>query len=197
MLKLIEKGCEKNILDTVIRERYLSKIFGYESERFADLLDSCSRGGNRGLALSACLGDEKSLSEAFKLEKDYKGKILKQLLRLEKDGVKETKSYRYFYCEDSSLGGVIGGISTNFILNNKKPLISIARKNDELHISCRGNQFLVSKGLDLGSAMRKVANMLNGYGGGHMIASGATIPSDKEGEFIKFVDDVISKQMGL
>ena len=45
--------------------------------------------------------------------------------------------------------------------------------------------------------MRKIANKLNGYGGGHMIASGATIPSDKEDEFIKFVDDVISKQMGL
>jgi RecJ-like exonuclease len=197
MLKLIEKGCEKNILDTIIRERYLSSMFNCETERFSDLVDACGKGGNRGLALSVCLGDKKSLHDAFKLEKNYKKNILDELLRLEKDGVEETKSYRYFYSKNSSLGGVVGGISTNFILDKMKPLISMVRKNNEIHISCRGNQYLVSKGLDLGSAMKEVANKLNGHGGGHKIAAGATISSDKEVDFIRNVELIISKQMGL
>ena len=31
-------------------------------------------------------------------------------------------SFRYFYSTDSSIGGVIGGIATNFMLDNSKPL---------------------------------------------------------------------------
>ena len=195
MLKLVKNGCEKNILDTVIRPRYKSDLFDCELERLADLLDSCGKGGNRSLGLTLCLGDEESFNEAVKLEKKYKQKILEELLKLEKDGFKEKKSYRYFYSKDSSLGGVIGGIATNFILDKEKPLISIVKKDGEIHVSCRGNQYLVEKGLDLGLAMNQSAKNLGGHGGGHKIASGATIDSGKEEEFLDMVDDIISEQL--
>ena len=41
----------------------------------------------------------------------------------------------YFYSKDSSPVGVIGGIATNFILDSKKPLLSIVKKDDEIHVS--------------------------------------------------------------
>jgi RecJ-like exonuclease len=196
MLKLIKKGCEKNILDTVIRPRYRSDIFNCELERLADLIDACGKGGNRSLGLALCMGDIQSFNKARELEKLYKQKILDELLRLENDGFEEKKSYRYFYSNDSSLGGVIGGIASNFILDKEKPLISIVKKNDEIHVSCRGNQYLVSKGLDLGFAMNESAIKLGGHGGGHKIASGATISSEKEDIFLNMVDEIISKQLG-
>lgn len=195
MLKLIEKGCEKNILDTVIRPRYFSDYLNYELERFADLLDSCGKGGNRGLGLAICMDDKNALSEAVELEKDYKQKILDELLKLEKDGFKEKKGYRYFYSKDSSLGGVVGGIATNFIFDKQKPLLSIVKKDNEIHVSCRGNQHLVDKGLDLGFAMNETAKKLSGHGGGHKIAAGATISSDKEKDFLEIVDEIIVKQL--
>ena len=195
MLKLIKNGCEKNILDTIIRPRYKSDIFNCELERLADLIDACGKGGNRGLGLALCMGDKQAFDKALELEKIYKQKILDELIRLEKDGFKEKKSYRYFYSKDSSLGGVIGGIASNFILNKEKPLISIVKKDDEIHVSCRGNQHLVSKGLDLGFAMNESAKKLGGHGGGHKIASGATIGSDKEEMFLDMVDEIISKQL--
>jgi RecJ-like exonuclease len=195
MLKLIKKGCEKNILDTVIRPRYKSNIFNCELERLADLLDSCGKGGNRGLGLSLLMGDKESFNQAVKLEKMYKQKILDELVTLEKDGFKEKKSYRYFYSNDSSLGGVIGGIATNFILDKEKPLISIVKKDNEIHVSCRGNQYLVGKGLDLGLAVKEASKKLGGNGGGHSIASGATLSSYKEKEFLVMVDDIINKQL--
>ena len=108
----------------------------------------------------------------------------------------EKKGFRYFYSKDSSLGGVIGGIATNFILDREKPLISLVKKDNELHVSCRGNQYLVSRGLDLGLAMNETAKKLSGHGGGHKIAAGATINSDKEKEFLDIVDKIITKQMG-
>lgn len=195
ILNLIQKGCEKNILDTIIRTRYYSENIDFEFERYADLLDACGKGGNRGLALTLALSDNKFISEALKVEKDYKQKILDELIKLENNGLKEKDNFRFFYNDDSSLGGVIGGIATNFILDIKKPLISIARKDDEIHISCRGNQYLVSKGLDLGYAMKEASSKLGGHGGGHAIASGATIASEKEEEFLNLVDEIINKQL--
>ena len=195
MLRLIKKGCEKNILDTVIRPRYFSDVFNCELERLADLIDSCGKGGNRGIGLSLLLGDKQAFDKALELEKEYKQKIIDELLKLESDGFKEKNSYRYFYSNDSSLGGVIGGIATNFMLDNTKPLISIVKNKDEIHVSCRGNQQLVKNGLDLGSAMKEVSTKLGGHGGGHAIASGATLELSKEEEFLEEVDKIIIKQM--
>jgi RecJ-like exonuclease len=195
LFKLIKKGCEKNIIDTIIRERYWSDLLQCELERFADLLDACGKGGNRGLGLAICLNDKKALDEAIKLEKEYKQKILDELLQLEKDGAKEKKSIRFFHSSDSSLGGVVGGIAMNYIFDKEKPLISLARKNDELHVSSRGNQYLVNGGLDLGLAMKEAATPLNGHGGGHKIAAGATISLEKEEEFLVTVDKIITQQM--
>lgn len=196
MLLLVKKSCEKNILDTIIRQRYYSsKIFGCESERFADLIDSCGKGGNRGLGLSTAIGDKESFKEAVKFEKEYKQKILDELIRLDKDGFMEKKSFRYFYSVDSSLGGVIGSIATNFILDSEKPLISIVKKDDEIHVSCRGNQQLVKNGLDLGLTMKKATEKLGGHGGGHAIASGATIQASEEEKFLNMIDDIIIKQL--
>jgi RecJ-like exonuclease len=195
LLKLIKNDCEKNILDTVIRDRYWSDYLQSELERFADLLDACGKGGYRGLGLSLCLGDKDSYNEAIKIEREYKKQILKELLYLEKNGFLEKKSYRYFYSNKSSIGGVIGGIAINYILDNKKPLFSIVKKEDELHISCRGTQQLVKDGLDLGFAMRQVALDLNGNGGGHKIAAGATIQLEKENDFLDKTEEILLKQL--
>ena len=195
ILKLLKIGCEKNILDTVIRTRYYSGELGCELERFADLLDSCGKGGNRGLGLALCMGNKQAFIEAIKFEKEYKQRIIDELLVLEKEGFKEKKTFRYFYSRDSSLGGVISGITINYMLDREKPLFSISKNDSEIHISCRANQYLVGKGLDLGNAMKETAEKLNGYGGGHKIAAGATISLEKESEFLEIVDKIISSQI--
>ncbi len=195
LFKLIKAGCPKNILDITIRKRYFSESLGCELERFADLLDACGKNGYRGLGLSICLGDSNAFEEAKTVEKEYKQKILKYLIELEKDETKEVEGMRYFYSESSSLGGVVAGIAMNYILDEKKPLFSIAKKEDEIHVSCRGNQNLVKKGLDLGGAMKKVTSVLGGHGGGHKIAAGATIALEKEKEFLEKVDKILVQQL--
>jgi single-stranded-DNA-specific exonuclease len=195
MLILLKQGCESNILETVIRERFYHTYTYGEMEQFADLLDSCGKGGNRDLGLALTLGDQTAYDKAKNVERDYKKDLLEELLRLETEGAEELSSYRYFYTDHTSLGGVVGGIATNFIFDIQKPLLSIARKDHELHISCRGNQQLVKQGLDLGLAMSMVAEQLDGHGGGHKIAAGATIPSSAEKTFLQEVDNIISEQL--
>ena len=192
---LIEKGCTSTIIDTVIRTRYTSPQTHGEMEQFADLIDSCGKGGNRDIALALCLGDNTAFEQAKTQEKAYKEKILEELLTLEEGGVKEQPSFRYFYSIHSSLGGVVGGIATNFLLDDKKPLISIVKKPDELHISGRGNQKLVAQGLDLGAALEHVAKKLHGNGGGHKIAAGATLPAKTEESFLKELNSILMKQL--
>ncbi len=193
---LIKAGCQQNILDMTIRKRYVASQ-GWELERFADLLDACGKNGYRSLGLSLCLGDGTTWKEAVQVEKDYKQKLLDGLEGLEQGGIQETKGMRYFYSDNSSLGGVIAGIAMNYVLDEKKPLFSLTRKetDDEIHISCRGNQQLVAHGLDLGAAMKTVAGELGGYGGGHKIAAGATITFEKEKEFLEKVDIMLVQQM--
>jgi single-stranded-DNA-specific exonuclease len=196
LFRLIKAGCQQNILDLTIRKRYIARQ-GWELERFADLLDACGKNGYRSLGLALCLGDSTAWNDALVVEKEYKEKILAGLQMLEKGGVHENTGLRYFYADNSSLGGVIAGIAMNYVLDEKKPLFSLTRKetDDEVHVSCRGNQKLVAQGLDLGSAMKTVAAGLGGFGGGHKIAAGATIAFGKEKEFIEKVDTILVQQM--
>ena len=196
LFQLIKAGCQQNILDMTIRPRYTSSQ-GWELERFADLLDACGKNGHRSLGLALCLGDGAVWKDALAVEKDYKQKLLDGLQQLEHGGIHESAAMRYFYSDSSSLGGVIAGVAMNYVLDEKKPLFSLARKevDSEVHVSCRGNQKLVVQGLDLGSAMKTVAAELGGFGGGHKIAAGATIAFDKEKEFLKKVDMILAAQM--
>jgi single-stranded-DNA-specific exonuclease len=193
---LLKAGCQPNILEMTIRKRYCSSQ-GWELERFADLLDACGKNGYRSLGLSLCLGDGATWNEAVQVEKDYKQKLLDGLQQLDQGGIHETAGMRYFYSQNSSLGGVIAGIAMNYVLDEKKPLFSLTRKetDEELHVSCRGNQQLVAQGLDLGAAMKQVAGELGGYGGGHKIAAGATIAFEKEQEFLEKVNRLLVQQM--
>jgi RecJ-like exonuclease len=197
LFTLIKAGCQPNILDTTIRKRYTSPTHGWELERFADLLDACGKNGHRSLGLAICLGNSQVWNDALAVEKDYKQKILDGLQPLEHEGIHETEGMRYFYAQNSSLGGVIAGIAANYIFDDKKPLFSLTRKetDHELHISCRGNQTLVEHGLDLGGAMKTVTAQLSGSGGGHKIAAGATIAFDKEQEFIEKTDQLLVQQL--
>ena len=196
LFRLIKAGCQPNILDMTIRQRYIAPQ-GWELERFADLLDACGKNGYRSLGLAICLGDNNAWKDAVIVEREYKKKIIEGLQSLEHGNIHETHGIRYFYTNNSSLGGVIAGIAMNYIVDEKKPLLSLVQnENDnEVHVSCRGNQKLVEQGLDLGSAMKTVATELGGHGGGHKIAAGATIMLDKEKEFLEKVNTIIVQQM--
>ena len=76
-------------------------------------------------------------------------------------------------------------------------MFSLVRKEDEneIHISCRGTQWLVANGLDLGNAMKKITDDLGGHGGGHKIAAGATLSIDKGKEFLEKTVEIISSQL--
>jgi RecJ-like exonuclease len=81
-------------------------------------------------------------------------------------------------------------------ISNDLPLIGFAEaENGDIKVSARGTEELVEKGLDLSSALHKAAKTLNGIGGGHNIAAGATITKGKEEEFLDLVEKEIKTQL--
>jgi RecJ-like exonuclease len=54
----------------------------------------------------------------------------------------------------------------------------------------------VRKGLDLAGALHEAATELGGVGGGHPVASGATIPEGSEKKFLERVDKLVGIQLG-
>jgi single-stranded-DNA-specific exonuclease len=66
---------------------------------------------------------------------------------------------------------------------------------DKIKISARGTRKLVTSGLDLAAAMREASTSVGGTGGGHDVASGATIPKGTTEMFIETADAIIGKQL--
>ena len=109
------------------------------------------------------------------------------------------RSIMYFDAGDKIRDTVVG-IVAGMILNTEgfrrdMPIIAFADSDDGIKVSARADRSLVRKGLDLASIMKIASEMVGGYGGGHNIAAGATIPRGKEEVFLDAVDDMVLAQL--
>ena len=50
------------------------------------------------------------------------------------------------------------------------------------------------KDVDLREIVKKIVEKVGGEAGGHMQAAGAQIPVEKEDEFMKLADEILSKE---
>ncbi len=101
---------------------------------------------------------------------------------------------QYFYNDTPSLAGVICGTSMQYFANRDKPTISLSKKGEDIKISSRATYELIGKGINLATALRESASSVGGIGGGHAIASGATIPAARVDGFLKRLDEIVGKQ---
>ena len=62
-------------------------------------------------------------------------------------------------------------------------------------VSARATRGLVAAGVDLATGLREAASEVGGNGGGHNIASGATVPKGKEEKFLGLVDEIVARQL--
>ena len=91
--------------------------------------------------------------------------------------------------------GSASRVTRDYVLDGSKPVLSLTQKGDETRVSARATQGLFNNGLDLSKVMHEAAVHVGGSGGGHPVASGATIPKDSEKEFLQKVDSVIKFQL--
>ena len=219
----LDKEEKRRIISTII-QMLLSKGFGYQTatrllgetyllckeeegtelhdaKEFATLLNSTARYGQHEVGLQVCLGDRgKSLKEALNLLSGHRHNLVEGLQFAREEKLRKLTHLQYFHAGDGIRDTIIG-IVTNMMLNaedidKELPLIGFAHtENGMVKVSARATQSLVDRGLDLASALTKAAKELHGFGGGHDIAAGATIPKGREEEFLKIVEREIKLQL--
>jgi RecJ-like exonuclease len=194
-LKLLDQGISAEDAKGVITTKFYSPMARVDLEEFSHQINACGRMGYMGIGVSAGLGDVWAINRAEELRAEYKIKIRSGLKKLEANGLKEMENIQYFYEDVPEFAGTYAGIGMMYFFNQDKPVIALTKTENDINISGRGTPRLIDHGLDLANIFSNIAVDLGGNGGGHNIAAGATIPLDKEQEFLDKVNDNVGKQI--
>ena len=159
---------------------------------FMWILNSCGKMGETGPALTLCMRDPSLLEKCRDITRDYKRRVLNEI-KLLRENLQETENIRYVVLDEMDAAGVVAGLCMRYLYTDK-PMLVLNRSEDMLKVSARGNRVLVFNGLDLSVALKEGAAKAGGAGGGHSVASGASIPLGTEEEFIRYVDGVVGQQ---
>ena len=191
-LKLLMQGsfAADSIIGEVIR---LKHEVVENSLEMVQLLNACGNRDVPGLGLTLCLRDTSALEQAKSLGQEYKGHILREIGMLREQN-KVLKNIRYLKMVNMEAGAIVSGLGIRYLYADL-PLITLNHKDDMVKISARGTKPLISRGLDLSIALRKAAEAVGGMGGGHTIASGASIPPGTEDRFLALLDEIVGEQL--
>ena len=171
-----------------------------DAKEFATLLNSCGRYDDAETGLRICMGDDTALDKAKRNRMEHRRNISAALNMVKEENmVRMRRSIMYFDAGDRIRDTVVG-IVAGMLLNTEgfrrdMPIIAFADSDDGVKVSARADRSLVRKGLDLASIMKIASEMVGGYGGGHNIAAGATIPEGKKEVFLDAVDDMVLAQL--
>lgn len=172
------------------------------------MVDACGRFGKAGVGIGLCLRDGEMIEAAVSLYMQFQSKLVSELNRIESgEGIiKELPALFYFYVQERGVTGILDGIVAEY-LYPAKPVIALNMKTRdekgaraETKISARCSKKLIAEGkedgIDLAKAMEKASKEVGGFGGGHPVAAGASIPNGSEDKFIVILNRLIGEQKG-
>ncbi len=192
--RLVEQGAAPEALDVLVEDRYWSEPDQIYAQDLEAYVNSCDRLEQMGLGMAVCLGDREAVVQAETLLDRYTARVLGHLRGLETEGMFSKKSIQFFYCEEASLAGSVAGAGIQFYFDQSRPVFGLSVMDRQTKISARATRTQVARGVDLAAACREAAGRLEGDGGGHNIAAGATIPKGKEEKFLGLVDEIVGGQ---
>jgi single-stranded DNA-specific DHH superfamily exonuclease len=195
MLKVLKRGSIEALGELIGEVYILNKEVYPEALGFANLLNACGKLGKTGLALSLCLRDKTQIAEAKKYQYEFQKRVIAELKAIE-GKIKQLRAIQYIQIEDAAVTSAVSSCIMRYI-SPDLPILVLSEEAGKIKISARGSKKLVENGLDLGVALREAANRAQGTGGGHSIASGASIPKGLENIFIQAVEEIVAKQLKI
>ncbi len=195
-LRLLRQGVRPETLEQLVEKRYWYPAFEVYVDDLESYVNACSRQGEESLGLSLCTGDFDRVEKAEEIRRKHWEDVLRGLKKVEDDGVFSKDHIQFFYADGPTLAGSVAGVSMRYLLDQEKPTLALAVTDGRTKVSARGTDYLVERGLDLAEALRLGAESMGGSGGGHNIASGASIPKGREEKFLEMVDALVAKQLG-
>jgi RecJ-like exonuclease len=195
-LRLLEQGCSLGSLEDELAPDYFFPQDNSRAYHLTRLINACGRVEETSLGLAMLLGVKEARERAESLVKEYDDMLLDAAKRTAERGVSKETAIQHFESPHKEVSSELCGLVMQWIGDQDKATICLTRMDREFKVSSRGTRKLVDKdGLDLSVAMRDAAASVGGVGGGHNIASGATIPLGKDIDFLQALDAIIAKQM--
>ena len=168
------------------------KVDGISMRYLTDLIDSACRTNNQSVALGYVLGSREDFEKMEVMRREYHGNVVKALYTM-LENIFEMDHIQYFYAEDSYMASTLSTIGSIYLLDPNKVTLGI-HLGKKMGVSARIHKTLINR-VNLGKILAKVASELGGNGGGHSVAAGATVPVEKEKEFLKRLDEEIEKSL--
>jgi RecJ-like exonuclease len=164
-----------------------NKTFLRDASEFSTGINACGRNNREDIALRILKGNRIDvLDELEAILVEHKTNLAKAIQEIEeKDLIVEKENIQYF--DGFGIEPNIVGTITGMILSQgdwRKPMIGFTHIDEKnLKISLRCSRLLAYDGMHFGNIIRKIAKSVGGNGGGHSVACGAYISSDKKDEF--------------
>jgi RecJ-like exonuclease len=173
-----------------------------DASEFSTLLNATARYERADVGLGVCLGDrDGALDRARRLLANHRRNLSEGLEYVREQGVTHEDHLQWFDAGDAireTIVGIVAGMALGTEgVDPNKPIVAFANKDDdETKVSARGSGILVRRGLDLSAVMGEAARAVGGDGGGHDIAAGATVPTDRKAAFVAAADEAVAEQLG-
>lgn len=193
--RLAPRGVAPELLRGLDGPRFFLPSLGIDAEELANLQNATGRAGIPDAGIALALGDAPAMEEAKRSLAEWREGILRGLRRVEDEGVNLMSALQWFVSRETSLAGTQAGLAMSYLLDPTRPTLVFSPGQDSTKVSARGTDAQVQRGLDLAVALREAADAVGGEGGGHRIASGATLPLGSEERFRAEVDSRIAAQI--
>jgi single-stranded-DNA-specific exonuclease len=195
--RLASAGVLPEFASMIDGERWFVPALGLDAEEVSNLQNATGRAGIPGVGIAYALGDPAAAERARKTEAEWRTGILLGLRRIEEHGVHEMEWLRWFESPETPLAGTQAGLAMNYLLPADRPVFVFSDGGEApTKVSSRGLIRQVERGLDLASVCRTAAGEVGGEGGGHRVASGATIPPGARERFLAAANRELSRQLG-
>lgn len=203
-----ENGVEERLIRDMVGDVYLFPQEPEGSElreayEFSTLLNACGRHGHAETGIGACLHDPAAIEKARELLLEHR-KAIRTGIGLAKERAVDAGPFYLLdgrgAIQDTVIGVVAGAYFSSGLVARSKPILALSiDENGALKASGRGCRELVEKGLDLGEVMKKSAETVGGFGGGHVVAAGASFPNTPENlkAFLKKAKEIVEVQLQL
>ncbi|MEM4281113.1 MAG: DHH family phosphoesterase [Candidatus Caldarchaeum sp.] len=172
-----------------------------DAREFATLLNACGKSGKPWLGIVVAMGARAEvLEEAQRVLEEYRASLARAMDYVARPGVMEELNHIIVLkggdmIDEKQVSSIASIISSSGLLPSDKALVAFATAGKVVKISSRASKHLVDRGVNLGALLSSLAASYGGKGGGHNVAAGAEIPSDRIIRFLADLDRAMGEQL--
>jgi RecJ-like exonuclease len=172
-----------------------------DASEFSTAVNACSRNKRAEVALNILKGNRTTAMDEMEiLSKEHRRYLAQKIEVIEnEDMIIPMENLQYF--EGNGIKSEVIGTIAGMVLSYgdwRKPIIGFTQISDEnsgIKVSLRCSRLLAYDGIHFGHIIRKVAEKVGGSGGGHSVACGAYIPSEKKNEFLNTFNNCLQNKL--